>query len=136
LVKNAQRINLADKKENKGQDPLFAANFLENLSEKYQQDIFFNRPDQDKFRKGIDEARTNFYWLYISFLLKYKNNKKIDYPASLRKFTGNKSPIKTKAQQEEDFEKVINQLEIKINSAIADHVNKFPSLTSLKQLNQ
>lgn len=136
LVKNAQRINLADKKENKGHDPLFNSKFLERLAEKYQQDIFFNRPNQDKFEKEIKETRLSFYFLFANFKLKYKSNKKIDWLASLREFTDSKKDNKTKTQKEEDFEKVISYMEREIKPFVVAHTNKFTSLTSLKELNQ
>lgn len=136
LEKNTQRINLADKEEKENQDPLFWAKFMDKVGKKYQQDIFFSQPNQEKFGKGIEETRTNFYYLMISFMLKYKNNKKIDWKASLRWFTEGKVN-KTKTEEKEDFEKVVNYVEREaINPFITDKALKFPSLTSLKELNQ
>jgi hypothetical protein len=134
LEKNAQRINLADKKGNE-EDPLFGVKLLESVAEKYQQNIFSSLPKQKKFEESLSEARTNLHFLRTSFTLKYKSEKKIDWVASLWEYK-KRDKSKTKIQQEKDFAKMTNHLEREINPFIGVHINKFPSLTNLKELNQ
>ena len=136
LVKNAQRINLADKKGNED-DPLFETKFLESIVEKYQpKNIFSSLPTQKKFKEVIMESKINLHFLRESFDLKYKSNKKIDWVASLRELAKRKIKNKSKTQQEEDFGKMTGYLEREYNSFVGLHINEFPSLNNLKELNQ
>jgi hypothetical protein len=139
LEKNNKQINLADKKEIYQQDTFYRLELFKTWSEKYQEDIFVNQPDQTKFEKGIDEAESEFLHLIYSLdsRLKLKKNKEIDWLASLKEFTKKKADNKkTKTQKEEELERINNHLEREINPFVIKHVKKFPSLTSLNELNQ
>jgi hypothetical protein len=79
LEKNSKRINLADIKINDNDSHVRqGVNFLENSGDKYQEDIFFNRPDQNKFESNIHENEMSLFFLIYSSTLKYKNNREID----------------------------------------------------------
>ncbi|MCE8169231.1 MAG: hypothetical protein I3273_03870 [Candidatus Moeniiplasma glomeromycotorum] len=136
LEKNAQRIDLADKKGNEN-DPLFNTKFLESIAEKYQpKNIFSNLPPQNKFRESLSEIKGNIHFLRVSFDLKYKSHKKIDWLASLQTKIKGRIDNRTKTQKEADFAKMTNYLEREYNPFIRRHLNQFPFLNNLKELNQ